>query len=131
MRYDELAVSTWTSILTNAALLLAFVEAPFLHVHGHEDTQSHAGPLLHLHLKHLNPAPPDTPGLRGCDPDDDAEFQEWLSVRASSRVFGPVVLTRVFAAPDLEIDSWIPPTGRPAAHGPPGIDARPPRAPPA
>jgi hypothetical protein len=116
----------WVNVV---AILLAFVQAPFVHFHLHESTQKHSGSLFHVHLQHLSPHS-SQPGFRGWDPDDDAQFQDWFSATRYHSAFTPVILTAPFITPRLPIARWSPPAITPSAHDPPDISARPPRAPP-
>ncbi len=85
-------------ILANLALLVAFLEAPFLHIHQHEATQQHPGAFLHFHLKTAH-AFGKSAELRPLDPDDDALTENWVSVHPIVPNFSPSILAeRCFIA---------------------------------
>jgi hypothetical protein len=115
----------------NLALALAFVQAPFLHVHLHESTEKHSGAFLHSHFAHIEATHCTQPALRDLDPDDDAQFQNWFSVTTSDSGFTPVILPSLFSVPTPQIANWLPGTIEPSAHGPPLLNTATPRAPPA
>lgn len=117
-------------MLVNLALLLAFVQAPFLHVHEHESTEHHQGALFHTHFGHVSVTHSTQPELRDLDPDDDALFQSWFSVSATDAGFTPVILTSSFCVPSPRITNWRAVDIEPSAHGPPLLNATNPRPPP-
>ena len=119
-----------TAILVNLALLLAFVEAPFLHIHQHEATQRHPGPILHLHLKSVHSLG-SGPEIQGLDPDDDAQFQNWFSAAGTDSALTVVVLTERFRISGPEHSGWAVEAPLQVGHDPPISYARNPRAPPA
>jgi len=112
------------------ALLLAFVEAPFLHVHQHEATQRHPGAVLHWHLKSVH-AVGSGPEVRGLDPDDDAQFQDWFSATGTDSELTVVVLTERFYIFGPGHNGWTVEAPLQVGHDPPILDAQNPRAPPA
>jgi hypothetical protein len=72
------------SILMNLMLALTFLQAPFLHVHEHEETQRHPGGFFHSHfLHHHHLAASKSAEFSGLDPDDDAVYQQWFSATIS------------------------------------------------
>ncbi len=125
------AVQSLVCILTNLALALAFVQAPFAHVHRHENTERHSGAFFHSHFGHIETF--HSTQLRFCDfdPDDDAQFQTWFSLATSNSGFTPLILPSFFFAPAPQIVNWRPAAIEPSAHGPPLLNAITPRAPPA
>ena len=118
-------------ILVNLALVLAFVQAPFLHIHLHESTEKHSGAFLHSHFAHLEASHSTQPALRDLNPDDDAQFQNWFSVTTSDAGFTPVILTSLCSVAAPQITNWRPVAIEPSAHSPPLLNAATPRAPPA
>ena len=119
------------SILMNLVLALTFVQAPFLHVHLHEDTQRHPGAFFHTHFPHRHHlAASKSPELRGLDPDDDAVFQYWFSTTVndfSTPAFIPtyayVVVPTGSSEPFLEPEIL-------SGHDPPRLTCTAPRSPP-
>lgn len=119
-----------TSVLLSLALLVAFVEAPFLHTHQHEATQRHAGAFLHFHLKSANPIG-RSPEFRGLDPNEDAQYQAWFSATTTdSGTMAPVVYAEPFSVPIPESNGWSNETPLRTGHDPPLLSPRIPRAPP-
>ena len=122
---------TSSSILVSLALLVAFVEAPFLHTHQHESTQRHAGAFLHFHLKSVHPIG-TSPEFRDLDPNEDAQFQSWFSATATdSGSITPVIHAEPFTLPAPELSGWSTETPLRTGHDPPLLSPRSPRAPPA
>jgi hypothetical protein len=115
----------------NFALVLAFVQAPFLHIHLHESTAKHSGAFFHSHFAHVAAIHPTQSELRDLDPNDDAQFQSWFSVTTSDSGFTPVILSSFFSVLTPQIANWLPGTIEPSSHGPPLLNAAAPRAPPA
>ena len=115
----------------NLALVLAFVQAPFLHVHQHESTENHPGAFLHTHFAHVEVTHSTQPELRDLDPDDDAQFQNWYSAATSDSAFTPVILASLFSVPTPELTNCHTIAVEPSAHGPPLLNTATPRAPPA
>lgn len=76
--YHE-SVRKWVSLLACMALVLGFIQAPFTHVHEHEETSHHPGAFLHSHYHH-SVVPSNTPRVSDLDPDDDAHDLKWFSV---------------------------------------------------
>jgi len=123
-------VRTSTSVLLSLALLVAFVEAPFLHTHQHEATQRHAGAFLHFHVRSAHPIG-RSPEFRGLDPNEDAQYQAWFSATATdSGSMIPVIHAEPFSLPAPEPSEWSIETPRRTGHDPPLISPRSPRAPP-
>lgn len=116
-------------ILANLALLVAFLEAPFLHVHQHEATQRHPGAFLHFHLRtvHVFGSSPD---FRGLDPNDDALSENWVSAHPIVLDFSPFILAErsSLAQPEHEGCTFDAPLS--TGPDPPLIAAKSPRAPP-
>ena len=112
-------------------MALAFVQAPFLHIHEHESTERHAGAFFHSHFAHVEANHSSKPVLRDLDPDDDAQFQQWFSATTIDSGVTPVVLISFFSVPAPQFVNWSPGAVEPSAHGPPLLNAAGPRPPPA
>jgi hypothetical protein len=70
----------WIHPVLVAALLMAFVQAPFVHTHEHVSHHAHPGAVFHFHL-HTSGAGDwnlETPA-----PDGDAHFLDWVAKRES------------------------------------------------
>src|ERR1700674_5373799 len=78
-------VRSFCSILLNLGLLLASLEAPFLHTHQHEATQRHPGAFFHLHVRSAH-AVSTGREFRTLDPDEDALYQAWFSATPTNSV---------------------------------------------
>jgi len=128
---SEGTVRSSSSILLSLALLVAFVQAPFMHTHQHEATQKHAGAFLHFHLR-LASAASGRPELRGLDPNDDALYAGWISASPThSGSITPVVREEPFSLFIPERTGWTVETPLGIGHDPPLIRRNSPRAPPA
>ena len=118
------------SIVLNVALLVAFVQAPFLHTHQHESTQKHAGGFLHVHFRCATPVS-KSPELRGLDPDEDALYEGWFSAPpADSGSVTPVIHAESFSLPVPEHAGWAEESPLRIGHDPPLICPKSPRGPP-
>ena len=121
---------SYGSILLSLALLVAFVQAPFLHTHQHESTQKHAGAFLHVHLKLATPVS-KSPELRGLDPDEDALYEGWFSAPPTDLgSMTPVIVAEPFSLPLPERGGWTVVTPLQFGHDPPPLCSNSPRAPP-
>lgn len=118
------------SVVLVAALMLAFAQAPFEHVHQHEETEHHAGAFLHAHFERLAAATPACPELRDLDPDEDAQCQDWFSATHAETGLVPVILAEVFVVAPQQSSVWLTRAPEPTANGPPRNGAAPSRAPP-
>ena len=119
------------SILLNVVMLLAFMQAPSLHVHAHEATERHAASFIHTHLPHVEAPLSDREEWQDLDPDDDAQFLSWVSFRPSYEGLAPLILIAsnvILPAP--VVGKWHSAVLRPSAHDPPALNATTPRAPP-
>jgi hypothetical protein len=123
------AVRRHICILANFALLIAFLEAPFLHVHQHEATQRHQGGLLHFHLKTAH-AFGSSALFQALDPDDDALVQNWVSASPNVPDFSPVILAEHFCLAEPEHTGCIVDAPLSTGPDPPLISTKSPRAPP-
>ena len=118
------------SILVNVVLLVAFVQAPFLHTHLHEATQKHAGGFLHVHFRSVSPVS-TSPALRGFDPDEDAIYEGWFSAPpVDSGSVTPVIYVEPFSFAIPASVGWPVETPLEVGHDPPLLCPRSPRAPP-
>ncbi len=105
------------SILMNLSLALTFMQAPFLHVHQHEETQRHRGRFFH-------------PEISDLDPDDDAIFQHWYSATFSDLSTPAFVPTFVYAfVPVTSSEPFLEPDIL-SGHDPPRLTCTSPRSPP-
>ena len=121
----------FAAIFTSFALGVAFIQAPFLHVHQHETTQRHPGALLHLHLKSVHPTG-SGPELRNLDPNDDAQLQNWFSATTSADTgLTPVIPVENYSIRGPEFNEWTVEAPLLNGHDPPLLCIRNPRAPPA
>ena len=118
------------SVFACVALVLAFVQAPFLHVHEDEENNFHAGPALHMHFAH-RAAPSEKPVVGVYDADDDAQDQVWVSTPAHLHV----VLD--LASPERAVrferatnQPRLTPVPIESGHDPPRLTKAFPRAPP-
>lgn len=116
-------------ILANLALLVAFLEAPFLHVHQHEATQQHPGAFLHFHLKSVH-AVGNSSEFRGLDPNDDALSENWVSAHPIVPDFSPVILAEHFWLAEPERRGCAVDAPLSTGPDPPLISAKSSRAPP-
>jgi len=119
-----------TSVLLSLALLVAFIEAPFQHIHRHEATQRHAGAFLHFHLKSAHPTGRG-PEFRDLDPNEDAQYQAWFSATTTdSGAMAPVIYAEPFSLPRPESSGWTTEAPVRIGHDPPLLCPKSPRAPP-
>ena len=116
-------------ILANFVLLIAFLEAPFLHVHQREATQRHPGAFLHFHLKTVH-ALGNSATFQVLDPDDDALVQNWVSASPTVPELSPVILAEPFCLAELEHGGCTVEAPLSTGHDPPLISTKSPRAPP-
>jgi hypothetical protein len=123
-------VRSHITILANVALLVAFLEAPFLHIHQHEATQRHPGALLHFHLKtgHFSGTSSE---FRSLDPDDDVLVENWVAASPTDSGLNPIVLAAPFTLSAPERSGWTVDAPPHTGHDPPLILLQNPRAPPA
>ena len=122
---------TSSSILLSLTLLIAFVEAPFLHTHQHESTQRHAGAFFHFHLTSAHPVG-TSPEFRGFDPNEDAQYQAWFSATATdSGSMTPAIYAEPYTLAAPEHSGWSIETPLRTGHDPPPLSLKSPRAPPA
>ena len=119
-----------TSVLLSLALLVAFIEAPFQHIHRHEATQRHTGAFLHFHLKSAHPVS-RSPEVRDLDPNEDAQYQAWFSATTTdSGTTVPVICAEPLSIPIPESSGWTIEAPVRTGHDPPLLCPKSPRAPP-
>jgi hypothetical protein len=119
-----------TSIVVNLALLLAFMQAPSLHIHPHEATEHEAG-FLHTHVAHVESRLSNQPEWRDLDPDDETQFLNWCLTSPADWRFTPVILTTSkIVLPPPEVSEWRTVMLQPSARDPSALNATRPRAPP-
>jgi len=116
-------------ILANLALLVAFLEAPYLHVHQHEATQQHPGAFLHFHLKAAHVFG-NSSEFRSLDPDDDALTENWVSAHPIVPDFSPVILAERCSIAEPEQTDYPVEAPKNTGHDPPLKSTISPRAPP-
>jgi hypothetical protein len=123
-------VGTSGAILSLAALLWGFVQAPFFHIHTeHLDHPATAAPA-HLHL-HMAPRG-ESPIISAHTADDDAIDVEWSIAPTSVVVFAPdLAIAEAIPIPLPLLVSATVITPQYRAHDPPELTAKTPRAPPA
>jgi hypothetical protein len=125
-----MGVRSFISMLMNLALALTFVQAPFLHVHEHEDTQRHPGGFFHTHFPHRYLSASKSPEVRGLDPDDDAVFQQWFSATISDHSIPAFIPTFAYTiAPVWSPEPFLEPNIL-SGHDPPRLSRAAPRSPP-
>ena len=118
-------------IIVNLSLVLAFLQAPFLHVHTHESTDKHGGAFIHTHFLRVDGRQSTESELRNLDPDADAQFQKWFTIATVDSGLQPVILSCLFCLPAPAKSTWLSVGVEPNAHGPPLLQTIIPRAPPA
>lgn len=120
------------SILMNLVLALTFVQAPFLHVHAHEETQRHRGGFFHTHFPHYHHlSASKTADVSDLDPDDDAVFQHWFSATVSEFSTPAFLPAFVFAVVPMQISEPFLAPEILSGHDPPRLTCTAPRSPPA
>ena len=108
---------------------LAFMQAPFAHVHEHSRPFDHGG-AFHSHGVHHH-APEKGIGIEGADPDHDARSIDVFKIEKTPDS------KRLFTAPATPIRFSLPatedlvPVITPRGHDPPDLISSPARAPPA
>jgi hypothetical protein len=119
------------SILMNLALLLTFLQAPFLHFHQHEETQRHPGGFFHTHFPHHHQlSASKSPELCDLDPDDDAVFQHWFSATIADHSAPAFLSTFVYTlTPRWSSEPLLEPEIL-SGHDPPRRSRSAPRSPP-
>ena len=110
-------------------LALTFFQAPFQHVHEHEESNHHPHGFIHTHFRHHPPANSNTE-IRGIDPDDDAVFQSWYADISHDLVAPLSLLVSVCDFAAVEISEPYIDRAISGGHDPPPKSSTPPRAPP-
>jgi|SRR5882762_1000294 len=126
-----MGVRSCVSILMNLVLALTFIQAPFSHVHEHEETQRHRGGFFHTHFSHHHHlSASNTTEVSGLDPDDDAVFQHWFSATVSDFSTPVFILTYAYAVvPTWTSEPFLEPEIL-SGHDPPRLTCTSPRSPP-
>ena len=119
-----------TAVFATLALVLTFIEAPFLHTHQHESTQRHPGAFLHFHYHLKSVQPGGGHEFRDLDPNDDAQQQNWFSATQTDEGLTPVVLTKSVSVEAPEGDEHTLDAPLQQGHDPPLLCSKSPRAPP-
>jgi hypothetical protein len=118
------------AILSTAALLWGFVQAPFFHIHPEDFDHPATATPAHMHI-HLAPVALG-PALSALTADDDAVDVEWGIARTSAVSFAVDLSIReailisapTFASTAVQIPQQC-------GHDPPELTPKQPRAPPA
>ncbi len=116
-------------LLSTAALLWGFIQAPFLHIHPEDLDHPPAPALGHLHLHELLPGP--TPLISTHTDDDDAVDVGWNPLPVC---FAAIPIARAASelpVPGPRLVSALPPVPEQRAHDPPDASPLQSRAPPA
>jgi hypothetical protein len=117
-----------TIIVSAAALLSAFLQEPFLHVHS-ALTDHPAASIAHLHAR--TPHASSSPTIGALTPDEDAIDIDWhiAAPPAFDIVFDLVAGEAIVAELVLSIVEPVC-TPQPRAHDPPDFSPKSPRSPP-
>jgi hypothetical protein len=127
-----MSVRYFVTILMNLALMLTFIQAPFMHVHAHEETQRHRGGFFHTHFSHHHHhlSASKTAEVSDLDPDDDAIFQHWFSATVSDFSTPALLPAFVYAVvPTWTSEPFLAPEIL-SGHDPPRLTCTAPRSPP-
>jgi hypothetical protein len=114
----------------NFVLALAFLQAPFQHVHEHESTQRHPHGFIHTHFPHHRFSAPTSAQFDDIDPDDDAHFHDWFTTTISDHATPLYLQTFSYSfEPVWSSQSHVEPLIL-SGHDPPGLSRSAPRGPP-
>ena len=120
-----------TAILVNLSLVLAFLQAPFLHVHDHESSGNDHHGFFHAHFHHHHVNPSGKAWLCAIDSDDDAHYVNWVSSPAQDHSLPALALPYEYSfAAEQHSEPRIHPVGL-SGRAPPALRLGIPRAPPA
>lgn len=111
------------------AIALAFIQAPFSHVHEHEKNAAHASTPFHAHFSHLD-SPGTGPQVRPFEPDDDAVDQPWFAATVDHLSLKMAFPERIFVLAVATEAGAVVPTPIEGGHDPPRITRSSPRSPP-
>ncbi|WP_130422438.1 hypothetical protein [Edaphobacter modestus] len=125
-----MGVRSCISILMNLVLALTFLQAPFLHVHGHESTEHHPHAFFHTHFPHHHFSASKSPEFRGLDPDDDAVFQQWFSATINDISTPVFMLTSIYTLVPVRSSELFFEPNILSGHDPPRRSRSSPRSPP-
>jgi hypothetical protein len=118
------------TVAVTCALVLGFIEAPFLHVHefgGDED--HHASEQVHVHTP-AGLSPVDGPAVRNPDPADDERTVNWFQAVQHAELFVYLAPEQVRIPEPVEQSEFLSPPPPVRGHDPPSCSQRPSRAPP-
>lgn len=118
------------TVAVTCALLVGFVEAPFLHVHetvGNED--HHAFEQVHVHAP-VALAPVNGPAVQNLDPADDERTVNWFQAVSHAEIFLCLAPAEVLIPEPLGLSECLAPPPPVRSHDPPSRSQRPSRAPP-
>jgi hypothetical protein len=123
-------VRTPGAILSTAALLWGFVQAPFFHIHPEDFDHPATSTPAHMHV-HLVPLAPG-PMLCALTADDDAVDVEWGIARTSAVSFAvDLSVPEAILIPAPTLVSAAVQTPQQRGHDPPELTPKQSRAPPA
>jgi hypothetical protein len=125
-----MGVRSCISILMNLVLALTFLQAPFLHVHEHKETENHPHTFFHTHFPHHHFSVSKSPEFHGLDPDDDAVFQQWFSATTSDLSIPAFILTSVYTIASIRSSEPFFEPNILGGHDPPRRSSSSPRSPP-
>jgi hypothetical protein len=121
---------SFRAVAVIGAILIAFAQAPFLHVHEHDFGQDHhVTEQAHVHAR-LHSTDSDGATIQEVDPADDERTVDWLHAIASLFVVRCITSERIILPKPSADSGFIRPV--PIAHGnsPPCCSQLPARAPP-
>ena len=125
----KIPVRRAAAIPSSLLFLLAFLQAPFDHIHAHEAEEHPHGGLFHTHFGEAQA--PSGVELRDYDPDQDAASLDLFqpSGQAAVHIVAVLVSVAVIAPPRRQAPESEPVEAR--SHDPPASPQTSPRAPPA
>jgi hypothetical protein len=123
-------VRTPGAILSTAALVWGFVQAPFFHIHPEDFDHPATATLTHVHFRSVPVAP--GPMLCALTADDDAVDVEWGIARTSAVSFAvDLSIREAIYIPAPTLVSAAVQTPQQRGHDPPELTPKQSRAPPA
>lgn len=112
------------------ALLLGFLEAPFVHVHEcGDDEDHHASEQVHVHAS-ITASPVDGPAFQQLDPADGERAVNWFQAVQHAELFLYVTPEQVSLPEPAEQGEFLQPPPPVRSHDPPSHSQGPSRAPP-
>ena len=118
-------------MLLNVALALMALQAPFLHVHEHKNTENHPHGFLHAHFPHSRASGSQKTEISDFDPDDDAHYQEWFAATPGDLHLPAYLPSPVYFFVPIGFPEVVAETTIESGHDPPHLIRSSPRAPPA